>query len=150
MNAGVRQCIDAVVMEIISLMNSDFETALTERALSDSAYESRFATHLLDLLYALRNEPIGPQLIASYGLDQELWLQYFSPNAAHCLITITMDHPDCGVLLDGLPIFHCRMMCQKTDSTERQIQPSLEDRTRSLESAVDFVRTAIRETRMLP
>jgi hypothetical protein len=137
-------------MEIIALLQPSFETALNERARSDSAYDAKFARHLLELLDTLRHEPIGPQLFASYHRDRDLWLQYRSPNNAHCLITITMDRPDYGPLVDGLPVFHYRMTCQKTDSTKRQIRHTLEDRTRSIVSAVEFVRKAIRETRMLP
>ncbi len=35
-----------------------------------------------------------------------------------------MDRPDYGPLVDGLPVFHYRLTCQKTDSTERRsVQP---------------------------
>lgn len=146
----VRQYTESAAMEIIALLQPSFETALSERAQSDSAYDAKFARHLLELLDALRREPIGPQLFASYQLDRDLWLQYRSPNNARCMIAITMDRSDYGPLVDGLPVFHYRMTCQKTDSTERQIRPTLEDRTRSVASAVEFVRQAIRETRMLP
>ena len=145
-----RQYTESPVMEIIALLQPSFEIALKERAQSDSAYDAKFARHLLELLDALRSEPIGPQLFASYHLDRDLWLQYCSPNNAHCMITVTMDRPDYGPLVDGLPVFHYRMTCQKTDSSERQIRPALEDRTRNIDSAVEFVRQAIRETRMLP
>jgi hypothetical protein len=137
-------------MEIIALLEPSFETALKVRAQSDSAYDAKSARHLLELLDALRHEPNGPQLFASYHLDRDLWLQYRSPNKAHCMITITMDRPDYGPLVDGLPVFHYRMTCEKTDSTEKKIRPTLEDRTRSVDSAVEFVRNAIRETRILP
>ncbi|MBM3968206.1 MAG: hypothetical protein FJ308_24575 [Planctomycetes bacterium] len=137
-------------MEIVALLAPDFETALDERAKSGSAYDARIARLLLDLLDALRHEPIGPRLFASFHLDRDLWLQYRSPNNAHCMITIKMDRPDYGPLVDGLPLFHYRMTCQTTDSTESKVGPILEDRTRSVDSAVEFVRNAIRETRLLP
>jgi hypothetical protein len=137
-------------MEIFALLEPDFETALYERAQSDSAYDARIARLLLELVDSLRHEPIGPRLFASYVLDRELWLQYRSPSNASCMITVTMDRRDYGPLVDGLPLFHYRLACQKTDSNENQIRPTLEDRTRSVDSAVEFVRNAIRETRMLP
>lgn len=140
----------ASIMEIVALIEPNFETALHERTQSDSAYDARVAQLLLDLLDGLRHEPVGPQLFASFHLDRDLWLQYYAPNKAHCMITITMDHPDYGPLADGLPLFHYRMTCKMTDSTERQIGPMQEDRTRSVDSAVELVRNAIRETRMLP
>ena len=137
-------------MEIVALLNSNFEAALHDRTVSDSAYDARVAQMLLDLLDALRHEPIGPKLFASYHLDQDIWLQYRSPHSAHCMITVTMDRPDYGPLVDGLPVFHYRMTCKMTDSTTHQIRPMQEVRIRSIDSAVEFVWNAIRETRMLP
>ena len=137
-------------MEIVSLLKSDFEATLHERARSDLVYDARIARLLLDLLDALRHEPIGPKLFVSYHLDTDLWLQYRSPHSAHCMITVTMDRPDYGPLVDGLPLFHYRMTCKMTDSMANQTRPKQEDRTRSVDSAVEFVRNAIRETKMLP
>ncbi len=136
-------------MEIVALLSRDFESALHERARSDSAYDARIARHLLDLLDALRHEPIGPRLLASYYFDCELWLQYHAPNNSHCIITITMDRPDYGPLVDGLPLFHYRMTCNKTDSNKNHVRPDVEDRTRSVDSAVEFVHKSIRETQTL-
>ena len=137
-------------MEVVELIRSDFESALHDRAHSDSAYHARIARLLMDLLEALRQEPIGPKLFASYHLDRDLWLQYRSPHSARFMITVTIDRPDYGPLVDGLPLFHYRMTCKITDSTGNQTRPTQEDRSRSVDSAVEFVRNAIRETRMLP
>jgi hypothetical protein len=137
-------------MEIVALLKRDFESTLHKRAGSESAYDARIARHLLDLLHALRHERTGPRLLASYHFDRELWLHYHAPNNAHCIITITMDRPDYGPLVDGLPLFHYRMTCNKTDSKRKPIRPAEEDRSRSVKSAVDFVRNSIRETRTLP
>lgn len=52
-------------MELIALLERDFEPALHERAQSDSAYDARIARVLLELLNALRHEPIGPRLFAT-------------------------------------------------------------------------------------
>jgi hypothetical protein len=137
-------------MEIFSLLKPNFEATLRERTVSDSAYHARVAQLLLDLLESLRREPIGPRVHASYHLDRDLWLQYRAPNNARCMITITIDRPDYGPLVDGLPVFHYRMCCQMTDSSENGNPQKDEDRTRCIDSAVEFVRNAIRETRMLP
>lgn len=137
-------------MEIVSLLPADFEATLHRRARSDSQYDARIARLLLDLLDALKREPIGPRVFASFHLDRDLWLQYRSPNNAHCMITITMDRPDYGPLVDGVPLFHYRMSCKITDSSQNQTRPTQTDRTRSVDSAVEFVRNAIRETRLLP
>lgn len=138
-------------MEIVGLPpKRDFETELRTRAGSGSAYDARIAGLLLDLLDALRGDAIGPRVFVSYHLDRELWLHYRGPNDAHCLITVTLDRPDYGPLENGLPRFHYRMTYRITGSTHNRDQPTIEQRARSVESAVEFVWQAIRETRMLP
>ncbi len=75
---------------------------------------------------------------------------YMIAENASCMITITLDRLDYGPLVDGLPVFHYRMACQSTDSFKNGNRRVVEDRTRSVESAVAFVRDTIRETRILP
>lgn len=137
-------------MEIVGLLRRNFEAPLHERAQSDSPFEARVAHMLLNLLDALRRDAIGPCLFASYHLERDLWLQYSAPNGAHCMITVTIDRPDYGPLDNGLPRFHYRMTYLiKRGANDRDL-PVIEERIRSVESAQEFVRHAISETRNVP
>jgi hypothetical protein len=137
-------------MEIVGLRAVDFESALRERAQAESAYDARVARLLLDLVEGLRREAMGPRLFASYHVDRDLWLQYRSANGAYCMVTVAMDRPDYGAIENGLPRFHYRMTYRITAGDGRGQDAAVEERCRSVESAVEFVSEAISETRKFP
>ena len=139
-------------MEIVSLLGPDFpdyDAEFRRLADSESAYEACVGRMMLELLDSLRRDAIGPRLFASTLLNRELWLQYSAPNGASAIITVAIDHPDYGRLEDGLPRFHYRLsyIRSSSDSTDRL---PIEERARSVETAREFVREAIRETRLMP
>lgn len=147
---AICQFTNSPTMEVSSPLGDDFESALQERTNAGCAYDARVAGLLLALLDALRRQVTGPRLYAFFRPDGEVSLHYRAPNDSRCVITVTVDRPDYGPLENGLPRFHYRMTYQITNSWLNRAGPVVEERMRTVDSAVEFLQDAIRETRGLP
>ena len=145
---SLRQCPDAhwaATMEIVNLSH-DVDAILHKRTQSGSRYDGRTAELQLNLLHAMRRDPEGHRLYASFLFERELWLLYKAECGTSCMITVTIDQPDYGALEDGLPRFHYRMAYRITGCSDGRVGPLNEARPHSSGSAVEFVHTAISET----
>ena len=133
-------------MEIVNLSH-DVDAILHKRTQSESRYDARTAEMLLELLHAMRRNSEGSRLYASFVYQRELRLQYRAPNGRSCMITVTIDRPDYGPLENGLPIFHYRMAYRISGRYGEQERPLIEARVRGADLAVEFVQTAVSESR---
>ena len=116
---------------------------------SGTPYETRIAELQLNLLDSLERGPVGPRLSVSTGIGNEMWISYSSPDGASASIVVDIDRPDYGPLVNGLPRFHYRIKSSIRHAGDDQWSPEKEERIRSVESAYEFIRRVIVETRDL-
>ena len=141
-------------MQIVDLFapeSPQFDAPFRCLADSDSPTNVRVGRMMLDLLDELRKLPAGPILYAHAHNDRELWLAYTAPDRrSSTTLKVAIDSKDYSSLENGLPRFHYRLAFDVMSRTDSQERRSVEDRVHSVQSAFEFVTTAIEQTRHQP
>jgi hypothetical protein len=134
-------------IEFHNLLEPDAPTPEEEYrrfASSQVPFEAAFGKMMLELLDYLRRDVVGPRLIAEKDLfGPGIRFAYSDGHGQSVAVCVTVDYQDRSPLVDGLPLLHYRLSCESGRSEEF---PG-ESRTHNVQTACEFIRSAIRECR---